>query len=289
MFKRGLPTDVKMRHDMHYVEELARGHRSVGKIIPINKLEPNPEQPRSEIGDLTELSGSIKQNGVLEPILVKPKPDGLWMIIAGERRWRAANLAGLTEVPCIELDLDEKSIAEIALIENLQRKDLTVWEEADGLAFLVERFDYTHEEIAKKIGKSRTSVTESMSIAGLPETIRQKCRGKNITAKSSLLEIARQFDEEAMHEFFDLSYSIDHLREKSNNKANKLVKNNNLSERLSGKNIKKAETNFVYNSAKGNFLLEIKFEDLKNVERTDVLKALKEAFDNTKNNGEFSS
>lgn len=289
MFKRGLPTDVKMRHDMHYVEELARGHRSVGKIIPINKLEPNPEQPRSEIGDLTELSGSIKQNGVLEPILVKPKPDGLWMIIAGERRWRAANLAGLTEVPCIELDLDEKSIAEIALIENLQRKDLTVWEEADGLAFLVERFDYTHEEIAKKIGKSRTSVTESMSIAGLPETIRQKCRGKNITAKSSLLEIARQFDEEAMHEFFDLSYSIDQRREKSNNKASKLVKNSNSSERLSGKNIKKAETSFVYNSAKGNFFLEIKFEDSKNVERTDVLKALKEAFDNTKDNGEFSS
>ena len=98
------------------------------------------------------------------------------MIIAGERRWRASNLAGLKEVPCIELDLDEQSIAEIALIENLQRKDLTIWEEADGLAALATRYGYTHDQIAKKIGKSRTTITESMTIAGIPENIRGKCR-----------------------------------------------------------------------------------------------------------------
>src|SRR6185312_14936195 len=113
-----------MRHDSHYVEELAK-HRpqQIGRLIAIDKIEPNPEQPRTEIGDLTELAASIKEKGVLEPLLVKPTGDGRFMIIAGERRWRASNLAGLEEVPCIELDIDEQNVAEIALIENLQRKD----------------------------------------------------------------------------------------------------------------------------------------------------------------------
>lgn len=192
-----------MRHDSHYVEELARTNRSIGKIIPINQIEPNPEQPRVEIGDLTDLTSSIKEKGVLEPLLVKPVQSGSWMIIAGERRWRAANLAGLREVPCIELDIDEQSIAEIALIENLQRKDLTVWEEADGLADLANRYNYTHDEIARKIGKSRSTVTEAMAIAGLPKIIRERCLNSKISSKSTLLEISRQFDEPAMHQLLD--------------------------------------------------------------------------------------
>lgn len=204
MSKRGLPSGVGLRHDSHYVEELTRANRSFGRLLPIDKIEPNPEQPRVEIGDLTELTGSIKEKGVLEPLLVKPnRQAGTWMIIAGERRWRASNLAGLREVPCIELDIDEKEIAEIALIENLQRKDLNVWEEADGLAALGSRFGYTHDEIAKKIGKSRTTVTEAMAIASLPEDIRRKCFDAKINAKSTLLEIARQFDEKAMHQFLE--------------------------------------------------------------------------------------
>jgi ParB family chromosome partitioning protein len=199
-----LPSGVGLRHDSHYVEELTRTHRSVGRLLPIDKIEPNPEQPRVEIGDLTELTGSIKEKGVLEPLLVKPNREtGTWMIIAGERRWRSANLAGLREVPCIELDIDEREVAEIALIENLQRKDLNVWEEADGLAALGSRFGYTHDEIAKKIGKSRTTVTEAMAIAGLPGDIRRKCLDAKINAKSTLLEIARQFDEKAMHQFLE--------------------------------------------------------------------------------------
>ena len=107
MSKRGLPTGVQMRHDFHYVEELSRSHRPVGKIIPIDRIEPNPEQPRHEFGDLTELTESIREKGVLEPLLVKPTGNGRYMIIAGERRWRASNLAGLAEVPCIELDIDK--------------------------------------------------------------------------------------------------------------------------------------------------------------------------------------
>ncbi len=102
MSKRGLPTGLKMRHDAHYVEELAQ-HRPtpVGRLVSIEQLDPNPGQPRVEIGDLAELTASIKEKGVLEPLLVKPsRLTGRWMIIAGERRWRAARDAGLREVPC---------------------------------------------------------------------------------------------------------------------------------------------------------------------------------------------
>ena len=279
MSKKGLPTSVSMRHDLHYVEELARPNRPIGKILPIDKIEPNPEQPRTEIGDLSELVSSIKQNGVLEPLLVKPNRDnGTWMIIAGERRWRASNLAGLREVPCIELDLDEKSIAEIALIENLQRKDLTIWEEADGLKALKDKFGYTQEEIAKKISKSRTTVTESLTIAGLPESIRAKCRESNISAKSTLLEIARQFDEDAMQDFLAKIDKNGTSREKIRQTARpeKIISNKSTSS-TEKKNVEV----FRYNSSEVNeFVLEIKFSE--SFQKRDVLKALKEAFDNTK-------
>jgi len=203
--KRGLPTGVRMRHDAHYVEELA-GQRPtpIGRLIALEQLDPNPEQPRVEIGDLTELTASIKEKGVLEPLLVKPaREPGRWMIIAGERRWRASRAAGLREVPCIEMDVDDRAVAEIALIENMQRKDLTPWEEADGLAALCERFGYTHEEVARKVGKSRSTVTEALSIATLPEQIREQCRRADISSKSLLLQIVRQPDEASMRQMLD--------------------------------------------------------------------------------------
>jgi ParB family chromosome partitioning protein len=197
--RRGLPTGLSMRHDAHYVEELTQSNTTthVGRLIPIDKLDPNPDQPRTEIGDLTELTASIKEKGVLEPLLVKPTM-GRWMIIAGERRWRAATAAGLTELPCIEMDVDESGVAEIALIENMQRKDLTPWEEADGLRALCERFGYTHEDVARKVGKSRSTVTEALSIASIPKDIREICRAADITSKSLLLQIVRQPDDESM-------------------------------------------------------------------------------------------
>ena len=198
MSRRGLPTGLSMRHDAHYVEELTQSSTThVGRLIPIDKLDPNPDQPRTEIGDLTELTASISEKGVLEPLLVKPMM-GRWMIIAGERRWRAASAAGLTELPCIEMDVDESAVAEIALIENMQRKDLTPWEEADGLRALCERFGYTHEDVARKVGKSRSTVTEALSIASIPKEIRDICRSSEITSKSLLLQIVRQPDDESM-------------------------------------------------------------------------------------------
>src|SRR5881396_3924169 len=189
-----------MRHDAHYVEELA-GQRPtpIGRLIALEQLDPNPEQPRVEIGDLTDLTASIREKGVLEPLLVKPsRLSGRWMIIAGERRWRASREAGLREVPCIEMEVDDRGVAEIALIENMQRKDLTIWEEADGLFALCERFGYTHEEVARKVGKSRSTVTEAVSIAAIPADVRDLCRQADVSAKSMLLQIVRQPDEEGM-------------------------------------------------------------------------------------------
>lgn len=282
MSKRGLPTTVKMRHDAHYVEELTRSSRTVGRIIPISQIEPNPDQPRVEIGDLTDLTSSIKQKGVLEPLLVKPGNDGTWMIIAGERRWRAANLAGLREVPCIELDIDEQAIAEIALIENMQRKDLTVWEEADGLAALSIRYGYTHEDIAKKIGKSRSTVTESLTIAGLPSDIRQKCREADISAKSTLLEIARQFDEAAMHKF------LKEITEQgiSREKVRQIARPQKSQGKSSGSKSISSETSknnvFKYESTEHGFILEINSDISQEYDKKFILLALKEVFDSVK-------
>src|ERR671921_2341648 len=191
-----------MRHDSHYVEELAsQSPTAIGRLIGIEQLDPNPEQPRVEIGDLSELISSVRERGVLEPLLVKPSAiKGRWMIIAGERRWRAATAAGLRDVPCIEMDVDDAAVAEIALIENMQRKDLTPWEEADGLAALCQRYGYTHEDVSKKVGKSRSTVTEAITLAAIPEEIREECRRADINVKSLLLEIVRQPDSETMRE-----------------------------------------------------------------------------------------
>ena len=196
MSKRGLPAGIRMRHDAHYVEELAsQTPASIGRLITVELLDPNPGQPRVDIGDLSELILSVKERGVLEPLLVtSSRVKGRWMIIAGERRWRAAKAAGLREVPCIELEVDEQGVAEIALIENMQRKDLTPWEEADGLAALCHRYGYTHEEAARKVGKSRSTVTEALSLAAIPEEMREECRLADIHVKSLLLQVVRQPD-----------------------------------------------------------------------------------------------
>lgn len=287
MSKRGLPSAIKMRHDSHYVEEFTKGYKTVGKVLSISQIEPNPEQPRTEIGDLSELSASISLNGVLEPLLVKPVSNNKWMIIAGERRWRAATLAGLEEVPCIELDIDDKTVAEIALIENLQRKDLTIWEEADGLASLIEKFGYTHEDVAKRISKSRSSVTESLSIARLPENIRQRCLESNIRAKSTLLEIARQFDESAMQLFLDKISSQNLKRDEVRQIARpESTPKNKLSvgdRQLNISNTEaKSQNKFSFKGKGGDFSINIVFDNA--FDKSDVLKALKEAFESIKAN-----
>lgn len=281
MPKAGLPTGFGMRHDAHYVDQIATRSRSIGRTIPIESIFPNPEQPRTEFGDLSELTESIREKGVLEPLLVKPTGDGRFMIIAGERRWRSSQLAGLKEVPCIEMDLDEKGIAEIALIENLQRKDLNIWEEADGLAALSTKFGYTQEEIAKKISKSRSTVTELMTIAGLPDDIRTRCRESNITAKSTLLEIARQFDDAAMHQFVDGIATGQVVPKSKQARANNGASGKAVASHTHTESPQDGYT-FRYGGKHPNFTLEIRFANSEHRNRPEVLKALKAAFDAVK-------
>lgn len=272
MSKRGLPSGLRMRHDAHYVEELAQ-HRPtpVGRMIALDKLDPNPDQPRVEIGDLEELTSSIKDKGVLEPLLVKPsKLGGRWMIIAGERRWRAAREAGIREVPCIEMDVDDRAVAEIALIENMQRKDLTPWEEADGLRALCDRFGYTHEEAAQKVGKSRSTITEALSIATLPEDIRERCRRADINSKSLLLEIVRQPDDESMRKLTEEVVSRGMTRDDA--------RASRRSQATTGMRVVAAPYIFRYISPNKEFRLELRFRR-SNAEDNEVIAALREAID----------
>ena len=190
-----------MEHDSHFVESLsARFGASLGRWISMEEIETNPQQPRTTVGDLTELRLSIESKGILEPLLVKPLPNGRYRIIAGERRFRAAMEAGLTEVPCIELDVPENEVVELALIENLHRRDLHPFEEAEGYSSLASRHSYTQQRIADAVGKSRVSVTEIMSLLAIPEDLRDECRRADIGAKSVLLQIARLGDEDRMRE-----------------------------------------------------------------------------------------
>ena len=191
-----------MRHDAHYVEALTSySGASVGRMIPVEKVRPNPDQPRKALGDLRELTDSIRQKGVLEPLLVRYVPhDDAYYIISGERRYHASRAAGLRELPCIEKIADDAETLELALIENLQRKDLTPFEEAEGLHRLAEQFDYTHDDIAKKIGRARSSVTETLSLRAIPDVMRKLCADKGIVSKSLLLQVARQPSEKKMRD-----------------------------------------------------------------------------------------
>ncbi len=200
--RRGLPKRVRMRHDSHFVEELtARNETPVGKMVPLSAVEPNPSQPRSTMGDLGDLANSIRDKGVLEPILVRRKdPQGTspLLIISGERRFRAAMEAGLIEVPVIEMEVTDEEALEIALIENLQRKDLTPFEEAEGYRSLAEKFSYRHEDIAGAVGKSRTVITESFTLLQMPLRVREAAQALGIRTKSLLLEVLKAETEEDM-------------------------------------------------------------------------------------------
>lgn len=147
-------------------------------------IEPNRNQPRKDFDEkaLSELAESIEQHGLIQPIVVKPETNGRYSIIAGERRWRASRLAGLDEVPVIIKDADEQTLMEIALIENLQREDLNAVEEALGFRSLIDSFGLTQEEVAKKMGKSRSAVTNSLRLLGLNEDELEALRTDKISA-----------------------------------------------------------------------------------------------------------
>ena len=154
------------------IEELEEGKSVV--TLRLSDIEPNKNQPRQYFDDesLSELADSIREHGVLQPLIVRPLSDGSYQLVAGERRWRASRLAGLTEVPVIVRALTDSEVAVIALIENLQRENLNPIEEAEGISRLLEEYGFTQEQAAGKLGKSRSAVTNTLRLMALPERVR---------------------------------------------------------------------------------------------------------------------
>jgi len=162
-----------MRHDEHYVEALsASAGTPVGRMVAIDLLDPNPGQPRQLMGDLSELMASVAEKGVIEPLIVRQR-DGRFQIIAGERRWRAAQRAGLREVPVVVQEVDTRSAFERALVDNLQRSDLGPLEEAAAFQRLIDEFGLTQDQVADRIGKDRSTVANAIRLLKLPPQVRQ--------------------------------------------------------------------------------------------------------------------
>ena len=152
--------------------------------LKLSEIEPNKNQPRKNFDEeaLAELSHSIELHGVLQPLVVRPMPDGSYQLVAGERRWRASRLAGLTEVPVVIKELTDAQVAEIALVENLQREDLDPIEEALGYKELAEKFDYTQEEISNFVGASRPAIANALRLLTLPEEVIALVSKKELSA-----------------------------------------------------------------------------------------------------------
>ena len=143
--------------------------------LPLQKVEPNPRQPRRVFDEeeLQALADSIAEHGIVQPLAVRDEGNGYYMIIAGERRWRAARLAGLDEVPVVVLEADDRTVMELALVENLQRQDLNPMEEAEGYRVLMEDFGLTQEQTAERVGKSRPAVANALRLLALPDEVRE--------------------------------------------------------------------------------------------------------------------
>ena len=167
-------------------EDAAPVFESGAKVdtLPLREIEPDPEQPRKTFDEqaLGELAASIAEHGLLQPIAVRPRPMGGYSIVAGERRWRASRMAGLTEVPVVIKDVSDEQAMELALVENLQREDLDPIEVAEGCKKLIERYGLTQEEAAKRLGKSRSAITNAMRLLNLPEYVRDQVRTGDISA-----------------------------------------------------------------------------------------------------------
>ena len=203
MPEQGLPSAVKMGRDPHDVEtpDAAAGV-PLGRMVPIDQVDPNPDQPRQVMGDLSELMASISEQGILEPLIVRPR-RGRFQIVAGERRYQAAVRLALDEVPVVIREVADREMVEIALVENLQRKDLSPFEEAEALQALVQEHGFKHDDLARRIGRSRSSVTESLALQAMPEEVRELCRLADITSKSLLLQVVRQGDPQKMVAFVE--------------------------------------------------------------------------------------
>ncbi|MGB2908084.1 MAG: ParB/RepB/Spo0J family partition protein [Candidatus Aminicenantaceae bacterium] len=273
--KSGLPGAVEMRHDGHFVELITS--RAAGpriRMIPIERIDPNPLQARSELGNLEELKSSIKDKGVLEPILVRPR-GGRYEIIAGERRYMASKSIGMKDMPCIEMNVEDNEAMEISLIENLQRKDLNVFEEADGLKTLAEIYSYNHAQIAEKLGKARSTVTEIINLSKIPHNIRELCQQLHITSRTTLLEISKIKSEEDMIRLINAISERELRREDTRD----------LSKKIKGKSAERIKR-YVYNyQPEGDEYCRLRIEFRKqSVNRTEIIRILEDLIEKLKKN-----
>lgn len=274
--RTGLPESAGMKHDTHFVELISSRTRGpLIRMITIERIDPNPHQPRSEMGDIQELMNSIREKGILEPILVRPKGDR-YEIIAGERRFQAARKLKMTEMPCIEMDVDDREAMELSLIENLQRKDLDAFEEADGLRALMEIYGYTHEKISEKIGKARSTITEVISISKIPDEARRLCQQAGITNRSQLVEISKIKKTE------DMLAVIKEIRERGLRRADTrdLTKDfKNVKKRK-----KKSRYVFQYKPPESDlFKLRIEFKKA-SADKEEIIEILKKIIENLREN-----
>jgi len=237
------------------------------RVIDVNldRIFTNPEQPRKFFDEegLNDLSRSVKQHGILQPVIVKKNENG-FLLVAGERRFRAAKIAGLKKIPAL---IKSDNSLEIAIIENIQREDLKPLEEAEGLQMLIDRFSYTHEDLAKIIGKSRSSITELLSLNKLPDQIKSECRTSDICSKSHLLHLVRAQDEDKMINLWDKvkngKFSVKDIK-KNNPKNNRPKpykyrfippeKNFSLTINFKKSEVDKEEIKFAFEKALDDFL-----------------------------------
>jgi ParB family chromosome partitioning protein len=254
-----------MRHDTHFVEAITSGRRhGIGRMVEIERVDPNPHQPRKDFGDLADLVQSVKEKGILEPILVRAKAKGRLEIIAGERRYQAGLRAGLSQVPILEIDVDDRGALEISLIENLQRKDLTSFEEAAAIQRLCDDYGYTHEQVARSLGRSRIAITELLALNRMPAEVQEACRRADNATKSTNHENVRQPDTPSMlamvKSITEKKLTRDEVRDAKRRKGQ----------------IKPRGRNYVYNYRPDDrqYSFSLRFRDRKEVDRVELIRTL---------------
>lgn len=208
-------------------EAIVQDIRSL-RHVPVELLHPNPNNPRKHFAeeDLESLAKSLRDKGLLQPLVVRPRADGSFEIVAGERRWRASQRAGIHDVPVLIRELDDKETLEIALIENIQRSDLNALEEARAYRQLLEQYGYTQQQLADAIGKSRSHIANTMRLMSLPEAIQKQIEDGSLTAGHARSLIATESPEDLANKIIKLNLTVRQAEDlaRSNVKTSKPAK-----------------------------------------------------------------
>lgn len=196
------------------------------QTLKLSEIEPNKNQPRKDFDEekLAELAQSINEHGIIQPLVVRPMTNGRYVLVAGERRWRAARMAGLSEAPVVIREMSDSEMAEIALIENLQREDLNPIEEAFGYKELMDKFDLTQDEVAKRVNKSRPAVANALRLINLPESVYPYIRSGKISAghARALLSLPEELIEQTAGEIAEKGLTVREIEKKGRMKSPKI-------------------------------------------------------------------